>query len=254
MNRRELLGAAAALAGTALAESRPAPARAEDKTLRVLCWSELTEPKSIYPNGIHGAVAEFLNKQPGIKATVASLNDSEAGVSDSVLAETDVVTWFGHKKHDQVPDARVDAIVRRMKENGMGFLALHSSHYSKVLKKALNTSGNLGGVGDGGKETVYVVDPAHPIAKGVSDFTLPHEEFYDEPFGIPEPQALVFLSVFDSTRPDGQHNKFRSGACFEVGKGRLFYFRPGHEEYPTFFNAEVQKILANAVLWLGRKV
>lgn len=249
MNRRELLGAAA-LAGAAVIESRAA---AEERPVRVLCWSEVTEPASVYPNGIHGCVAEHLNKQPGIRARVASLTDPEQGVSDEVLAETDVLAWFGHQKHGQVRDDRVDAIVRRMNDHGLGFLALHSSHYSRVLKKSLNTTGNLGGVGDGGKETVYVVNPAHPIAKGVSHFTLPIEEYYDEPFGVPEPDALVLFSVFEKPNKKGGAPTFRSGCCFEVGKGRLFYFRPGHETFPTFFHPEVQKILANATLWLARR-
>lgn len=253
MNRRALLGAAAAAAGAGLLEATARQAQAADP-IRVLCWSERTEPGSIYPEGINGTVAEFLNKVPGIRARAVNLRDPDQGVSDEILASTDVITWFGHMKHGEVKDDRVAAIVKRMNEHGLGFLALHSSHYSKVLKTALKTSGDLGGgVGDGGKETVYVVNPSHPIAKGVTDFTLDHEEFYDEPFGIPEPNSLVLLSVFEARRPDGGHRKFRSGACFEVGKGRLFYFRPGHEEYPTFHQAPVQKLVTNGVFWLARK-
>lgn len=251
IDRRDVLRLAAAAAGAAALRS---PAGAADRPLRVLCWSELTEPKSVYPKGIHGAVAEAISRRPEIRATVASLEDPEQGLSDSVLAETDVITWFGHQKHGQVRDDRVEAIVRRMRENGLGFLALHSSHYSKVLKKALDCTGNLGGVGDGGRETVYVVNPTHPIASGVTDFVIPQEEYYDEPFGVPEPHALVFFSVFEKPARTGRVARFRSGACWEVGRGRLFYFRPGHETFPTFHMPEVHRILTNAVLWLGRRV
>lgn len=253
MNRRTLLGNAALAAGASLLSG--SAVLAQDRPLRVLCWSEVTEPANVYPKGIHGTVAETLNKLPNVKATVASLNDPEQGVSDSVLAETDVVTWFGHQKHNQVRDDRVDAIVRRINE-GMGFFALHSSHYSKVLKKALKCTGDLGGdiVGEGGAETVYVVNPAHPIAKGVTDFVIPEEEFYDEPFGIPEPHQLVFFSVFERKGKKNNIRKFRSGACWEVGKGRFFYFRPGHETYPTWHQAEVQKIVQNGTLWCGRRI
>jgi trehalose utilization protein len=256
MDRRTLLGAAAGIAGAGVIGSIARQAEAQNNPLRVLCWSEWTEPKNVYPNGIHGTVAECLNKIPNVKATVASLSDPEQGLSDSALAEVDVMTWFGHQKHGQVRDDRVDAVVKRIKENGMGFLALHSSHYSKVLKKALNCTGDLGGdiVGDGGKETVYVVNRKHPIAKGVTDFTIPEEEFYDEPFGIPEPDELVFFSVFEKKGKNGNNRVFRSGACWEVGKGRFFYFRPGHETFPTWHMAEVHKILQNATLWAARKV
>ena len=33
----------------------------------------------------------------------ANITDPDLGVSDAVLDETDVLLWFGHKKHDQVP-------------------------------------------------------------------------------------------------------------------------------------------------------
>lgn len=248
MNRREILGAAA-VAGAGLVENTAA---AQDRTLRVVVWSERTEPTTVYPAGINGLLAGYLSKQPGITAKAATLTDDDQGISDAVLANTDVLIWWGHQKHAQVRDDRVDAVVRRVKENGLGVIALHSAHYSKILKKTLNTSGDLGGWGDGGQETVYVVNPAHPIAKGITDFALPREEYYDEPFGIPEPSALVFLSVFSN--PDkGKVRRFRSGACFEVGKGRLFYFRPGHEEYPTFFDETVQKVIHNATLWTARR-
>ncbi|MFN3652188.1 MAG: ThuA domain-containing protein [Armatimonadota bacterium] len=250
MNRRDLLGAVTAAAGAGLVGAQQASAQGP---IRVLCWSEMTEPKGVYPKGINGALADYLNKQPGIQAKVAALQDADQGVSDSVLAQTDVLAWFGHQKHGEVRDERVNAIVDRMKNHGLGFLALHSSHYSKVLKKALNSSGDLGGVGDGGQETVYVVNPAHPIAKGITDFALPEEEFYDEPFGIPEPDALVFFSVFSKGGKNGILPRFRSGACFEVGKGRLFYFRPGHETFPTWYHPSVQQIIANSCHWAARR-
>jgi trehalose utilization protein len=252
MNRRELLGTAAVTAGAALIAGKAAEAQAKD--LRVLCWSEHTEPKGVYPNGIPGAVAEYLNKQPGIKARTAFLEDTDQGISDETLDNIDVLTWWGHQKHALVRDDRVDAILMRMRERGLGVFAMHSSHYSKLLKRALNTSGDLGGVGNGGQETVYVVNPAHPVAKGVTDFALPIEEYYDEPFGIPEPHHLVFFSVFtEGGTPEGRLRRFRSGAGWEVGKGRLFYFRPGHEEYPTYFHPMVQTIIGNVVNWLGHR-
>jgi len=247
MNRRDVMTAAAvAAAGAARAAQAQEP-------LRVLCWSERTEPSSVYPKGINGTLADYLNSQPGVKATVANLQDQDQGVPDRVIEQSDVIAWFGHQKHGEVRDDRVQAIVRRMKENGLGFIALHSSHYSKVLKVALNSSGDLGGVGDGGQETVYVVNPAHPIAKGVTDFTLPEEEYYDEPFGIPEPDALVFFSVFSKPNKQGKTPRFRSGCCFEVGKGRLFYIRPGHETFPTWHHPQILKIVHNSCLWAARR-
>jgi trehalose utilization protein len=252
MNRREILG----VAGAALLAAGTRTARAEDAPLRVLCWSEGTEPKSVYPAGINGAVAELLNKQAGIKATAAGLADPDQGVGDSTLENTDVITWWGHQKHGQVRDDRVAAVVQRMNEHGLGVLALHSSHYSKILKTGLKCTGDPGpnGWGDGLRESIYVVDARHPVAKGVKDFVLPHEEYYDDPWDLPAPSSTVFFSIFEAKRPNGESRKFRSGMAYDgLGKGRMFYFRPGHEEYPTYLQPEVQTILVNAVRWLGHR-
>ena len=85
---------------------------------------------------------------------------------------------------------------------------------------------------------------SHPIAAGIPDhFLLEEEELYSEPFYIPQPDALVFGSWFE----DG--HIFRSGVCFIRGAGKVFYFQPGHETCPSFYNPYVQRIITNAVYW-----
>ena len=72
---------------------------------------------------------------------------------------------------------------------------------------------------------------------------LDDEEMYDEPFEIGTPDTVVFHSTF----PNGK--QIRSGLAYQIGKGRVFYFRPGHEENPTFYRTDVQHIIRNAVYW-----
>lgn len=243
MHRRTLLKAgvgalAAGIPGVGLAAPR-AP-------IRVLCWSEGTAPTSVYPRDISGAVAGALRAAGGFDLHTAGLADPDQGLSDAALAAADVLFWWGHERHDQVHDDRVTAVVTRVRENGLGFVALHSSHYSKPFKSLMGTSCGLGGVGiNRAPEQITVKALAHPIARGISDFQIPREEFYNEPFRIPPPD----LVVFESTWRTGQH--FRSGCVWKRGKGRVFYFRPGHEEFPTYFQPEVKAILVNAARWIG---
>lgn len=216
--------------------------------IRVLAWSERTEPTDIYPNGINGDIADFLNSCDGIVARTAKLSDQEQGLTVEALKETDVLTWWGHGKHGDVKDEFVDRVVRRVREDGMGFIPIHSSHYSKPFKVLTGKPCDLGGWHEEGEwEKIKVMAPDHPIAKGISDFTLPRTEMYKEPFVIPEPEKVIFQSTFEC----GEW--FRSGVTFTFGNGRVFYFRPGHETYRIMQDKNVQKILCNGVLWVARR-
>lgn len=236
MKRIAVLGALLLL-GTTGAGAAP-------KKVRVLLWSEQTEPRNVYPAGISGALADYLNKQPGLEARTATLTDPDAGVSDAALDATDVLVWFGHKKHNEVPDEAVDRIVKHVRERGMGFIALHSSHFSKPLKKLLNATGAWSSyVNDGQPEQMWIVLPGHPIAKGLSDFTIPKEEIYTEPFEVPEPEHVII----EGTWPSGHRN--REVMTWTLGKGRMVYIRAGHEDYPIYFMPQMQRLVANAANW-----
>ena len=216
--------------------------------IRVTVWNEFRHEKSdpkvaaVYPNGIHEAIAAHLRAQAfGVRT--ATLDEPEHGLTEAVLAETDVLIWWGHMAHDKVSDEVVSRVQRRVLD-GMGLIALHSAHFSKVFKALMGTSCELRWREIGEKERVWVVEPGHPIAEGLGEyFEIPHAEMYGERFDIPAPDALVFISWFQGGEV------FRSGCCFQRNKGRIFYFRPGHETFPIFYQPEVQRVITNAVRW-----
>ena len=217
--------------------------------IKVTVWSEFRHEKKneaikkIYPAGMHAVIAKYLNEQPGIKAKTATLDEPEHGLTDEVLKNTDVMTWWGHMAHADVKDEIVEKVHRRVLE-GMGLIVLHSGHFSKIFKKLMGTSCILIWREANEKERLWVTSPGHPIVEGLNDyFELPHEEMYGEHFDIPEPDNLVLVSWF----PGGE--VFRSGCCFYRGKGKIFYFRPGHETFPTYFDKNVMKVITNAVRW-----
>jgi len=221
---------------------------AKDGKIQALVWSELTEPKHIYPHGISGVIAEHLNRTGNIVAKTATLTDPEQGVSDAILAETDVLLWFGHVKHGAVSDESVARIVKHVKERGMGFVGLHSTHFAKPYKALMGTSCAWRTyVEDGKSAKILVADPHHPIAKGVEPFSIPHEEWYGEPYDVPPPDAVVFVGLYTDNREVA-----RDGLTWTVGKGRVFYWRPGHETYPIFHMPEVLRILENATRWCAQ--
>lgn len=217
--------------------------------VRVTIWNEFRHEKTdahiraVYPEGIHGAIAEYLEEQPGFFVQTATLDEPEHGLTDAVLAETDVLIWWGHQAHSAVEDEIVDRVHARVLD-GMGLICLHSSHFSKIFKRLMGTTCNLKWRELGENERLWVVEPGHPIAAGVGQYIdIPHEEMYGEFFDIPEPDTLVFISWF----PGGE--VFRSGCCYHRGRGKVFYFRPGHETFPTFYQAEVRHVIGNAVRW-----
>ena len=217
---------------------------------RVIVWGEnVHEQKdaavvAIYPQGMHHAIAAGVRELlPGAQVETATLQEPEHGLSEQRLAATDVLTWWGHRAHAEVSDAVVERIERRVRE-GMGLIVLHSGHYSKIFKRLMGTPCSLIWRVAGERERLWVCDPAHPIARGIDRFfELPHEEMYGEPFAVPAPEEQVFVSWFEGGEV------FRSGCCWRRGKGRIFYFRPGHEIYPTYFDPNVRRVIANAIEW-----
>ncbi len=217
--------------------------------LRVLVWSEETEVSDVYPLGINDTIATGLNDRDDIIASVGTLEDEHQGIDPERLAETDCLVWWGHLRHADVTDETVDRIVSAVTDDGLGFIALHSSHYSRPFTQLIDASGDLGDVRTvpGESERLEVRDQTHPIAAGVDDFALPDVEMYGEPFDIPEPTDVVFYSTF------AEGGSFRSGVTFERGNGRVFYFRPGHEEFRIYHRPVIRTILDNAVRWCAQR-
>lgn len=217
--------------------------------VRVTVWGEFRHEKknpkvaAIYPQGMHETIAGFLRKESDLAVRTATLDEPGHGLSDEVLAATDVLVWWGHMAHGEVSDETVERVRIRVLE-GMGLIVLHSGHYSKIFKALMGTTCSLKWRESTDKERLWNILPSHPIAAGIGEyFEIPNEEMYGEPFGIPAPDELIFISWFTGGEV------FRSGATWYRGHGRIFYFRPGHETYPTYHHAQVQRVLVNAVRW-----
>lgn len=230
------------------------PAAAADSK-RVVVWSEGTaqEDKS-YPNDINVAMADALRKHlKGWVIETATLTDPDQGCSEESLNKCDVLIWWGHKKHGQVKDENVARIVRRVKEQGMGYIGVHSAHFAKATQRLLNAECSWAAYeNDGCKCKVLIKNPNHPIVKGVKEFTLNEIERYSEPYKVPMPDSVPLEGTY--IYPDGKEEHTRLGLCWALGKGRMFYFVPGHETYKDFYLDPVQRILSNAVRWAGKEV
>ena len=217
--------------------------------IKITVWNENYHERMdesigrVYPNGIHGAIAEGLRLYPDFTVRTATLDMPECGLTEEVLNDTDVLIWWGHCKHADVPDAIVDRVCQRILD-GMGFIALHSAHLSRPFVRLMGTVCRSKWRENDEKERIWVIEPGHPIARNLPEYIeLPHEETYGERFEIPTPDELVFVSWFAGGEV------FRSGCCFRRGSGKIFYFRPGHEAYPTFYRDDIRQIIANAVDW-----
>lgn len=217
--------------------------------IRVTVWNEFVHEKTeervkqIYPNGIHEQIKSFLKDD--FEVRTATLDDEECGLTKEVIDNTDVLIWWGHMKHGDVPDEVVERVYKAV-ISGMGLIVLHSGHHSKIFRKLMGMPCNLCWRENGDKERIWVVNPSHPIAKGLGPyFELEHEEMYGEPFVIPEPDETLFLGWYEGGEC------FRSGVTYRRGYGKIFYFQPGHESYPTFHNKDVQTVIKNAIEWVN---
>ena len=217
--------------------------------IRVTIWNEFRhekihdEVKEIYPDGMHAVIGSYLQKH-AMEITVATLDEPDHGLTEEVLANTDVLTWWGHLAHAEVEDRIVDRVQQRVLE-GMGLLVLHSGHESKVFKRLMGTSCDLKWREAAERERLWVVEPGHPIVEGLSDYIeLPESEMYGEPFYIPNPEHVIFMSWFQGGEV------FRSGCTFRRGRGKIFYFSPGHETYPIYYQDDILHVIKNGIQWL----
>ena len=229
--------------------------------ISVIVWNEYQHERenaavrAIYPDGLHAVIAQALLETPGLNpgalpldVGTATLDEPEHGLSEARLAHCDVLVWWGHKAHASVSDEVVERVQRRVLE-GMGLIVLHSGHFSKIFRRLLGTNCSLKWREADEKERIWVVEPSHPIAAGLPEyFELPFEEMYGERFDVPPPDETVFISWFEGGEV------FRSGLCWQRGHGRIFYFRPGHEAYPSYHDPCVQRVLANAVQWAAPRI
>jgi trehalose utilization protein len=217
--------------------------------IRAVVWGENIHENTneavrrIYPEGMHATIAAALNSDPEIEATTATLQEAEHGLPQSRLDEIDVLLWWGHRAHGAVSDEVVERVAKRVWE-GMGLIVLHSAHFSKIFKRLMGTPCSLKWREAGERERLWVINPRHPIAADLDEnFVLENEEMYGEQFSVPEPLETVFISWFQGGEV------FRSGMTWRRGAGNIFYFRPGHETYPTYHDANVRKVLINGVKW-----
>ena len=218
------------------------------KAPRVTIWNEYRterereDVRKVYPDGMHKPIADYLQAN-GCIVQIATFDEPEHGLSQDVLATTDVLIWWGYTLHEDVSDTVVDRVQERVLQ-GMGFIALHSTHYSKIFRRLMGTKCSLNWRDIGEKERLWVVAPGHPIAQGLGEyFEIPHVEMYGEPFDVPPPDELVFISWFAGG------DIFRSGCCYFRGRGKIFYFRPGDQVYPIYFQEEVLRVIYNAACW-----
>lgn len=219
------------------------------ETINVTVWNEFVHEQNsekireIYPDGIHGAIKQMLGRDARYKVTTATLDMPEHGLTQEVLDNTDVLIWWGHVAHNKVDDEVVDRVVKRVWD-GMGLIVLHSGHLSKPFVRLMGTCCRSKWRENDETERIWVVEPGHPIARNLPEYIeLPQEETYGERFEIPTPDEVVFISWFSGGEV------FRSGSCFKRGLGKIFYFRPGHEAYPTFYREDITQVLKNAVEW-----
>ncbi len=218
-------------------------------SIKAVVWGENVHDQTnrvvadIYPGGMHTCIADGLNEDARISATTATLQQSEHGLTEQRLKDTDVLLWWGHAAHGDVDDAIVERVVEHV-WSGMGLILLHSSHFAKPFKRLMGTPCGLTWREAGERERLWVTSPNHPIAEDLPDhFELENEEMYGEPFSVPEPMDTVFISWFQGGEV------FRSGLTYKRGAGSVFYFRPGHETYPTYHDTNIKKVLNNAVRW-----
>lgn len=202
--------------------------------------------RKVYPKGIHNCIKEFLQTDENLNIKTATFEMEKHGLSTEVLDNTDVLLFWSHARQDEFSD-KVAEDIKNHVLGGMGFIPLHSAHFSKPMKLLMGTTMSLKWK-HGESERLFCICPTHPIAENVPEFfEIPAEEMYGEFFDIPKPDDVIYTGWFSNGYV------FRSACTWTRGNGRIFYFQPGHEEYPVYYQKEIQQIIKNGVYWCARK-
>lgn len=215
--------------------------------INVTVWNEYRHEKTdqkvqeMYPEGIHGQLKCFLDEEFTVRT--ATLDEPEHGLTEEVLNDTDVLVWWGHIAHNEVSDEVVNRVHERVLQ-GMGLIVLHSGHMSKIFIKLMGTTCDLKWREADETCRIWNINPSHPITDGIGEYIeLEKEEMYGEHFDIPAPDELIFINWYQGGEV------FRGGCTYKRGNGKIFYFQPGHETYPSYYNSKVQRVIKNAVKW-----
>lgn len=198
--------------------------------------------KRAYPEGMNECLRDLISEKHDVRMIVHTSEDDGTALTEEILKDTDVLVWWGHHYHATVSDSVVN-LVQDYITRGMGLVALHSSHKSKIFMRMLGTPADLRWREINERERLWAINPAHPIARGLKEpyVDIPEDEMYGEPFSIPEPDELVFIGWFQGGEV------MRSGCVFNRAYGKVFFFQPGHETNPTYKIPEIRNIILNAV-------
>lgn len=215
--------------------------------IRVTVWNEYNGTQNFphYPKGLHETIKDFLNEREGIKATAQIQFCEGEGLTEEILNGTDVLVYWAHGYHDYLSDEAAMRVVRHV-QMGMGVIFLHSAHMSKPFRYLMGTSCTLRWREAEEREHIWVINPNHPIVKGLPEcITVPHEEMYGEKFDIPTPDELIAIGWFQGGEV------FRSVCAWNRGMGKVVYIQSGHESYPVYLQKEIQQLIENAVRYVA---
>lgn len=232
----------AAAAGAAMTQLPAIDEALADEPVRVLVWSE--EP--LTGQDAASGIADGLRSCRGMEVRLAGIAAPHHGLSDEQLAQTDVIVWCGGADRGQVPHERVGAVVRRVRDGGLGFIAIHAALESRPMQALLGPECGFTGrrIAEPSPVDLRVTAPRHPIARDVAAFRIPAATFYEGAFTGPKPDVVVL----DGACADAGRTAWQ-GMVWTVGKGRIFYFQPGHGTCAVYEQDEVSRIMANAARW-----
>ena len=240
------LGAAGLLGTLTTAKAQESPTKSGPVRVRV--WCEGTAPPSVYPEDVDGALGEDLARRPGLAVARARLADPDAGLSDADLDATDVLIWWGRLRHDDVPDDRAGAVVDRVRAGRLGLVALHASYASKPFRGLMGTPCEPGGWREDGRPER--VESGPPTTR--SPAASPRSPSPDR-----RPVARTLRrSRTRVGRPGlvvGRRRDLPQRPDLDRRRGRVAYFRPGHDAFPVLFHPSVRQVVANAALWAAKR-
>ncbi len=183
-------------------------------------------------------------EENGFEVEISDTLDSYRDLNKLKKLDLIVPCWMGRRR-SSIEQDQLKPLLEAVRY-GTGIAGLHGgmclSFRQEIEYQYMNGGQFVAHPGGIVTYTVHIVDPEHPLTKGIKDFTVTSEQWYMHV--DPANFVLATTNFGDVVMPVSWTKMW--------GKGRVFYSSLGHDAEGVR-QVEVQELMKRGMLWAAEK-